>query len=861
MENLVINQSDSTCPKTYWLERLKGDLPNIQLPSYKSQLKETYKNINSIQYYFPETLNKKISNLNIEDEKDYFYVGLSVLYVLFYKYGAGKDIIINVDNDEKLEINNKMGLRIVVNPKENFQEFYQRVKTIISHDIQHQYPYEDLLNHITFETGRATTFDIAFNYVNCTEKGHSFIEHNISFSLCNQFNTLSLIVNYNNDVYETKIVRQFARHFKQLFLDMLLHQETKIASLSCLNEAEKKQFVYDYNKTIVAENHNIGIHELFEQKCEETPNAVALRQQGNILTYKELNEKSNAVAHYLIQQGITAETNVGALCTRSFDMIIVLMGILKSGGSYVPIDPAYPLDRQRYIAENSKVKVVLTNYDAELETSMPNVAFEHVDKIDYQANTSNPNIDIKGTQLAYTIYTSGSTGRPKGVMIEHYSAVNLIRWVNERFNVNQDDKMLFITPVCFDLSVYDIFGMLAAGGSVVIVKKKEIEDFQVLKNIIKKERITFWDSVPTTFNYLVMQLEEEASEVIPDLRLVFMSGDWIPVQLPDKAKTFFPKAEIISLGGATEGTVWSNYFPIEKVDEEWSSIPYGKPIRNNYFYVLDENLNPVPEGVIGELHIGGIGVARGYDNDPEKTGKSFILDPFSTELGGRMYKTGDLGRWLPGGNMEFMGRKDYQVKINGHRVELEEIINVLNDVKSISEAYVLAKDNKTGSKYLVAYVVSKEEKEIAVLKKELMAVLHEKLPEYMVPRLYIPLAELPLTPNGKIDRKRLPDPAESTLHLEIEQVLPATETEKKVASIWRQILKVEEIGIHEDFVILGGDSLKGIMCINDCFREFKIKINTEDFFENSTIEKLSKYIDFIVQQKNLDVSNYNAFEL
>ncbi|MBC8757718.1 non-ribosomal peptide synthetase [Kordia sp. YSTF-M3] len=860
MENTVIN-TETTCPKTYWLERLKGDLPNIQLPSYKSQLKENQKNSNSIQYYFPEELNAKISSLQIENKKDYFYVGLSVLYILFYKYGAGKDIIINVDTDENIEAGNKMSTRIIINPEENFQQFYQRVKTIITSDIQHQYAYEDLLNHIAFETGHNTTFNIAFNYVDCTEKGHAFTEHDISFSLCNQFNTLSLIVNYNSDIYETKVVRQFARHFKQLFTEMLLHQETKIASLSCLNEIEKKQFLYDYNKTIVTENQDVGMHELFEQKCIETPNAVALQQHGNILTYKELNEKSNAVAHYLIQQCITAETNVGALCTRSFDMIIVLMGILKSGGSYVPIDPTYPLDRQKYIAENSKVKVVLTNYDAELKTSMPNVTFKHVTEVDFQKHTSNPNIDIKGTQLAYTIYTSGSTGRPKGVMIEHYSAVNLICWVNERFSVNEHDKMLFITSVCFDLSVYDIFGMLAAGGSVVIVKKKEIEDFQLLKNIIKNEGITFWDSVPTTFNYLVMQLEEEASEVLPDLRLVFMSGDWIPVQLPEKAKTFFPNAEIISLGGATEGTVWSNYFPIENVNEEWSSIPYGKPIRNNYFYVLDENLNPVPEGVIGELHIGGIGVARGYDNDPEKTEKSFIPDPFSTELGGRMYKTGDLGRWLPSGNMEFMGRKDYQVKINGNRVELEEIINVLNDVKSISEAYVLAKDNKTGSKYLVAYVVAKEEKAINILKKELMTILHEKLPEYMVPRLYIPLAELPLTPNGKIDRKRLPDPMDTIVLAEIEQVKPSTETEKKIAKIWSQILKVNQIGIHEDFVILGGDSLKGIMCINDCFREFKIKIDTEDFFENSTIEKLAKYIDFILNQKSIDVSKFNSIDL
>ena len=313
----------------------------------------------------------------------------------------------------------------------------------------------------------------------------------------------------------------------------------------------------------------------------------------------------------------------------------------------------------------------------------------HIDDSREGYESHNPDLHIESTRLAYTIYTSGSTGRPKGVMIEHRSAVNLLQWVNRTFRIGRNDRLLFLTSMCFDLSVYDIFGILCAGGTVVIARHEELQDMERLQRLLREQRITFWDSVPTTINYFIRELEAGDMRFCQtDLRLVFLSGDWIPVDLPDRIKRFFPQAAVISLGGATEGTVWSNYYPIGTVDKGWTSIPYGKPIANNFFYILNEHLQPVPKGIVGELYIGGIGVAQGYANDRERTDRAFVANPFDADLGGRMYRTGDLGRMMADGNMEFLGRKDNQVKIRGFRVELGEIESVLQKHPDVLEAIV-----------------------------------------------------------------------------------------------------------------------------------------------------------------------------
>ncbi|WP_343859361.1 amino acid adenylation domain-containing protein, partial [Fulvivirga kasyanovii] len=385
-----------------------------------------------------------------------------------------------------------------------------------------------------------------------------------------------------------------------------------------------------FNATETTYSVERTLHGLFEAQAALTPDHVALRQSGEELTYGELNARANRLARYLQEQGVENGDNVGLITGRSFDMIIGMYGILKCGGAYVPIDPSYPLDRQQYILQNSEVSLLVA--DAHYPIGQASDGTNYIllaEALDLTSADTNLELGKDSHDLAYTIYTSGSTGLPKGVMIAHHSAVNLIEWVNRTFNVGSNDRLLFITSMCFDLSVYDIFGILASGGSLVIAQQEEVQDVTLLKQLMQEEQITFWDSVPTTMNYLVSELEaSEASFEQHDLRLVFMSGDWIPVSLPDRLKTYFPNAEVISLGGATEGTVWSNYYPVSQVDPSWASIPYGKPIANNYFYILDEGKNLVPQGVIGELYIGGVGVALGYANDPEKTAYSYVEDPF-----------------------------------------------------------------------------------------------------------------------------------------------------------------------------------------------------------------------------------------
>jgi thioesterase domain-containing protein/acyl carrier protein len=392
--------------------------------------------------------------------------------------------------------------------------------------------------------------------------------------------------------------------------------------------------------------------------------------------------------------------------------------------------------------------------------------------------------------------------------------------------------------MCFDLSVYDIFGMLAAGGSIVIVEQQELMDVPKLKDMLSRYSITFWDSVPTTMDYLVRELEGQDNNYSQQsLRVVFMSGDWIPVNLPDRIKKHFPNTRVISLGGATEGTVWSNFYPVEEVDRSWSSIPYGRPMNNNFFYILNEQLQPVPVGVAGELYIGGVGVARGYANDKEKTDYSFVKDPFNDKAGGRMYRTGDLGRMLPGLNMEFIGRKDDQVKIRGYRIELGEIESVLRQCPLVSQAVVLAKADKDGKKRLVSYVVGTGKYD----REEVITYLKSKLPDYMVPTLWVELDKLPLTSNNKIDKKALPD-FDAEEQLKDQYVAPVSEPEKVLAGIWQEVLKLKTVGVNDNFFDIGGHSLLAVQIMTRIEKKTGKKLPIATLFKYPTVGLLNAFI-------------------
>ncbi|WP_214226451.1 amino acid adenylation domain-containing protein [Pedobacter sp. B4-66] len=591
-----------------------------------------------------------------------------------------------------------------------------------------------------------------------------------------------------------------------------------------------------FNDTISAYPLDKTLHSIFEEQVLRTPDHTALQLGDQSLTYKELNDRSNQLARLIIEQGIKPGDQIGLRVNRSFEMIIGLYAILKSGASYVPVDPDYPLDRQVYILSNSNINLLLTDSlqtPDQLVSELKILNIKETVLSGYES--TNLNLAIDSRQLAYTIYTSGSTGKPKGVMIEHHSAINLILWVNNTFNVGEKDRLLFITSMCFDLSVYDIFGILACGGTLVIAEQAQVTDINQLQYMLQHFQITFWDSVPSTLDYLIKELElTDPNYRQHSLRVVFLSGDWIPVSLPDKIKRFFPSAQVVSLGGATEATVWSNYFIVEKTLPEWNSVPYGRPITNNFFYILDDQLRPVAPGVTGELFIGGVGVAVGYANDPEKTAASFLNDPFNTSCGGKMYRTGDLGRMLPDMNMEFIGRKDNQVKIRGFRVELGEIEHVLHHFEHLESAVVLAKDNKDGKKELIAYVVPLQ----AFDKTAAIDHLKVKLPEYMIPSIWIELQSLPLNINGKIDRKAL-------LNIEFQPqsendsyTEPVTQLEKEMTAIWQQVFGIEKIGTSDNFFELGGHSLMALQIMSRFEKQTGIKLPAAALFKNPSIGPL-----------------------
>lgn len=613
------------------------------------------------------------------------------------------------------------------------------------------------------------------------------------------------------------------------------------ASHGCLRDVptltphERHELVHAFNATATEYSRSATLHHLFEQQARRTPQHAALTVDGASMTYAELHRRSNQVARMLQAHQVKTGDCVGLVAARGFEMVVGLYGILKAGATFVPIDPEYPQSRQEFIAEHAAVAAVLADRDygwsVGTTVRLSEAAYQQYADDDLA-------VEAESTQLAYVIYTSGSTGTPKGVMIEHRSAVNLIEWVNGRFTVGSEDVLLCVTSICFDLSVYDIFGTLARGGRVVLADRDDLHDHQTLSRLMVDERVTFWDSVPSTMAHLVTMLEEEHPAFQQtDLRLVFLSGDWIPVDLPQRIRRFFPRACVISLGGATEATVWSNYYPVEGVSPLQSSIPYGVPINNSSFYILDDDLHPVPRGVAGELYIGGVGVARGYMNDAQKTAQSFVRDPFVADPDGRMYRTGDLGRMLPSGVMEFLGRKDHQVKIRGFRVELGEIEAHLSKHPAVQQAVVVDRQDANGQKYLCAYVVCKEEFSAAAMREH----LGRSLPGYMIPSFLMQIEAIPLTTNGKIARAALPDPT-GTAAAGASYVAPRNQVEERLAALWSELLGVKPIGIHQDFFDLGGHSLLATRAVARMRAEFQVPIALKRFFESATIAEMAAEI-------------------
>ncbi|MET9827946.1 amino acid adenylation domain-containing protein [Streptomyces sp. NPDC006385] len=574
------------------------------------------------------------------------------------------------------------------------------------------------------------------------------------------------------------------------------------------------------------------LHEGVVAQCRRTPRAPAVIAADAVLSYAELHARASAVAAHLRARPKGPGRIVAVALDKSTAQIAAVLGVLMAGAAYLPLDPAQPAARRDRILADAAVRHVLVPDAAAGAGAWPEgVTAVPVDGLSdgeapVEASAAHPD------DLAYVIYTSGSTGVPKGVMISHRAALNTVEDINRRFEVGADDRMLGLASLGFDLSVYDIFGLLAVGGALVLPDPGRRADPAHWADLVARHRITLWNSVPAQLGLLTDHLESEGSgAAAASLRLALMSGDWIPLSLPDRIRALVPGLRLNSLGGATEAAIWSIWYAIGEVPPHWPSIPYGIPLDNQSWHVLDDHLRPRPDGVVGELYIGGAGLAMGYLGDPEKTAHRFVRHP---ETGERLYRTGDLGRYHPDGVLELLGREDRQVKIRGHRVEPAEVEAALLAHPAVKDAAVTAHPDASGGLRLAAYYVVGTEAGTAQLREHLGA----QLPAYMVPSTFTPLDRLPLTANGKVDRAALPDPAATagtgTAGAEQDQE-PVTEAERVLAEIWAAVLEVETVRPADDFFELGGHSLLATQVVAELRERLGVKVPLRLMFEETTL--------------------------
>jgi amino acid adenylation domain-containing protein/non-ribosomal peptide synthase protein (TIGR01720 family) len=639
-----------------------------------------------------------------------------------------------------------------------------------------------------------------------------------------------LEITYDCQRFDDTAITRMLGHLQQLITAIVTQPNSRLYELSLLTASEYQQLVVANNATAMDYVGQVegGMHHLFEQQVTKNPDAIALVFGTQSLSYEALNQRANQVAHYLLTLGIRPDNSVAVCMERSVEMIVAVLGILKAGGAYLPLDPNYPADRLAYMLNDAAPVVLLTNRRTNLGlysdlTTIPQLMLDADSAILDQQSISNPAVSILPKHLAYIIYTSGSTGQPKGVMIEHCNALNFIEWAKQAFSFFVLEHTLFATSLNFDLAVYELFVPLSVGATVHLVQ-------DLLAVNASLDTLTLINTVPSAMNALIN------SQPLPDsVHNVNLAGEPLKPALAERIFANSQVQTIANLYGPTETTTYSTWTTITKGQSFPAHI--GRPIANTQIYILDAYLQLVPQGIAGEIYIGGAGVARGYLNRPDLTAERFLQDPFTEN--GRMYKTGDLGRWLADGNIEYRGRNDFQVKIRGFRIELGEIEARLNACQGVREAVVMAREDNPDDKRLVAYLLAHDDSELSttVLRTQLATVLAD----YMIPSAFIILPEFPLTPNGKLNRNALPAP--DFCEAQQQYVAPRTTTEHTLAQLWSEVLTIEQIGIEDNFFALGGHSLIATQLISRVCKTFAIELPLKALFDTVTIEQLAEQVD------------------
>lgn len=858
---------------SYWKENLSGDLPVLELPT--DRIRPAIQTWNGSDYYFSidSASSNRLKEVCRGAQATQFQALLTIFYILLYRYSGQEDIIVGtpIANRDSKEIKpilgffvNMLPLRMNINHGVSFMEMLSSVKSMANGAlINRATPFEVLVDELNIprDMSRPPIFQVMFvlqNYFfpkmdaagiegTLVDFDTGAAQMDLTFQF-DQFHddSLSGRINYNTDLFDRWRMEAMVNHYIHILQAVLENPELPISAIPILSQSETDVIINEFSHSpspsiLQGEAATLYKNEtlmgMFEKSVDKFHDQPALIFGDQSMSYEELNRKSNQLARVLRQKGASPDTLIGLICERSFEMVIGIYAILKSGSGYLPVDPTNPTDRIQFILEDSGAKVILTqNKFTDInQTGAETLLLD--DENLFQGEDSNLEHIHTPDSLAYCIYTSGSTGKPKGVLLEHGGVVNMMTLLQILYPLHAEDRYLLKTTYAFDVSVPELFGWFHDGGALVILPPGAEKDPDVILNTIDRYGITHTNFAPAMLQALVNNMVNEENRIkFSSLKYVLVSGDIFPVGLAHQFRQSIPgDIKLENLYGNTENTIHTTRYSIKQ--EKEPEVLIGKPLPNVRCIIVDKHNNLQPIGVPGEICISGAGLARGYFNRPELTEKAFVPNPYAKD--DRMYRTGDLARWMPDGNMEFLGRIDHQVKIRGFRIELGEIESDLHELDSIRECIVIPRDNDVAGKYLVAYIIpydfSEDNSEQIQLRETIINHLKSKLPEYMVPSSIVFLEKFPLNANGKIDRRALPDPVWAGSK---EYIAPQTEKEILFSEIWKDVLGLKQVGIQDNFFELGGDSIISIQIVSRA-KQKGLKINVAQIFQHKTIQALA----------------------
>ncbi|WP_281819884.1 non-ribosomal peptide synthetase, partial [Vallitalea longa] len=858
-QNKLIESKEFKKEKAYWLDMFSGNIPVLNMSSdYTRPAVKKYDG-RDIEVELNIDVVKKLKKLSGDTGTTMYMILMAAFNVLMSKYSNQEDIVVGTPIAGRSHIDlegiigmfvNTLAMRNKPESEKTFLEFLNEVKETALQAYENQnYQFEELVNHLEVvrDFSRNPIFDVMFamqNFekVEIEEKGLRVTPYNYENSVAKFDLTMTAIerderimvsINYCTSLFKEDTIMRMMEHYENILSIVTEDENVQLKDIDMLSTDEKEMVVKAFNDTYVKYNKHRTIQEIFEKQVEESYERTALIYEDQDMTYEELNRRANQLARKLRGYGVTKDSIVGLMVERSFEMIVGIMGILKAGGAYLPIDPEYPQNRIEYMLGNSETRILLTQSWIREKVKYQHKIIELDNEELYEGDSSNPVNINEGRDLAYVIYTSGSTGKPKGVMIEHCNLNNIVTIMQDKYPVKEDGAYLLKTNFTFDVSIVEIFGWILSKGRLVILKQGDEKDINRIINAVNVHKVTHINFVPSMLNVLVNHLDEVNKRSLKHLEYVMVAGEAFSVKLA-KEISIILDTNIENIYGPTEATVYSTGYSIKDV-HKLESVPIGKALDNVKIHIIDKNLRLKPIGIVGELCISGAGVARGYLNNEQLTRERFIPNPYVS--GEIMYKTGDLARWLPDGNIEFCGRADHQVKIRGYRIELGEIESQLLSDKRIEEAVVVSKGETDVDKYLCAYVTTTEEISDNTIKEYLRIVL----PNYMIPSVIIRLESMPLTVNGKIDKKALPTPnVEGSKNGEYEG--PRNQTEEKLTKLWEDVLGVKKISINDNFFELGGHSLRATVLASKIHKKFSVNIPLSQIFNSPNIKELSEYI-------------------